>query len=137
MRRTALIFVVLALLGGGAVVLAAQPPTVVTGAATHITRSGATLHGRVDPHGATDTNLIWQYGPTTAYGSVLGGFGGFSGLPRSASAIASDLAPGTTYHYRFTATSSGGKGVGVDRTFKTLGNPAANLTPVSGTVLVR
>jgi phosphodiesterase/alkaline phosphatase D-like protein len=87
------------------------------------------VHGTVDPHGATDTNDIWQYGPTRAYGSIAGGFNGFGGNRRAVSAILSDLAPGTVYHYRFTATSSGGRGVGKDRTFKTLGAPRRTCRP--------
>src|SRR4051794_8594084 len=111
----------------GALVVAAQAPTAVTGGATGVTRTQATVHGRFDPHGASDTNLIWQYGPTRSYGSVAGGFGGFSTQPRSSSAVLSGLAPGTVYHYRFTARSSGGRGIGKDRTFRTRGDPAADV----------
>ena len=118
-------------------VLALQAPTVVTGPATDVTRTGATLHGTVDAHGASDANDIWDYGPTRAYGSQGGGFNGFSGAKRSVTLTVSGLAPGTIYHYRITATSSGGKAFGKDRTFKTLGAPVASLTPVSGTVLVK
>jgi hypothetical protein len=126
-----------ALLALGAIAIASQAPTAVTGGVTNVTRTGATIHSRFDPKGRSDANLIWQYGPTRAYGSVAGGFGGFSTKPRSATAQLSDLAPGTLYHYRFTVTTGAGKGVGADRTFKTRGDPASNVTPVSGTVLVR
>ena len=46
-----------------------QAPTVVTGAASGITLSGATLNGTVNPNG-TATSGFFEYGLTAAYGST-------------------------------------------------------------------
>src|SRR5207248_1635837 len=44
-------------------------PVVVAKPATNLTASSATLNGSVDPHGLT-TNVHFQYGTTTNYGST-------------------------------------------------------------------
>ncbi|MEA2426098.1 MAG: hypothetical protein QOH13_2508 [Thermoleophilaceae bacterium] len=129
--------VVVAALASAAAVFAATPPLAVTGRATNVTSTGAVIQARIDPRGATDTNVIFDWGPTRSYGSVAGGFFGFSTKPRTVRAVLSDLAPGTLYHYRITATSGGGSARGRDATFKTRGTPAVNATPVTGSVLVR
>lgn len=98
-----------------------QPtPTAVTGAATNVGDSGATLAGTVTPDGAPVT-ARFEYGTTTAYGRTAAATGA-----TAVSATLTGLAPETTYHYRLVATSpGGGTGRGQDRTFRTTA-PAAS-----------
>lgn len=96
-------------------------PLVVTQAATAASEDGATLHGTVDPRGAS-TAYHFQYGLTTSYGSVTspdGDAGSGSGAVAESEAI-TGLAVGTTYHYRLVATNASGTTNGADLTFATL-----------------
>ncbi len=108
-----------------------QPDAPVTGAASAVTTSAATVQGTVNPEGGP-VKVSFQYGTTTAYGQttpaqelrpsdVATGFAAqLSGLPA-----------GTTIHYRAVATSDFGTFVGADQTLTT--NP---LPPPPGTVRV-
>jgi hypothetical protein len=96
-----------------------QPPSVMTGAASAITSSGATISGSVDPNGAQTSYLV-EYGTSTAYGhSSLPGSAGAGTSGVSISATLSGLRARTLYHYRVVATSAAGTAVGGDRTFNT------------------
>jgi hypothetical protein len=100
-----------------------QPGTPVTGAATAVTTSAATLNGSVNPQGAT-VSVSFQFGPTTAYGQstpaqTLGPDNGSDAF----SAALSALAAGTTIHYRAVATTDFGNVVGADQTLKTATTP--------------
>jgi hypothetical protein len=96
-----------------------QPPSAVTGAASAITSSSATISGSVDPNG-TQTSYLVEYGTSTAYGhSSLRGSAGAGNSSVSISATLSGLRPRTLYHYHVVATSAAGTAVGADRTFKT------------------
>jgi trimeric autotransporter adhesin len=103
-------------------------PATVTGAVTAVTGSSATLHGTVDPNGIATT---WQfeYGTSTGYGSKAPASPQSAGSGTTSQAVStalSGLTPGTAYHYRLTATSTGGTSVGIDGTFTTL--PAPGVT---------
>ena len=94
-------------------------PTVVTGSATLITSDSATLKGKVNPNGSS-TEAYFEYGTTTSYGSTtlsedIGAGTSFV----TVNATISDLIPDTIYHYRLTATNSGGTSSGADMTFYT------------------
>ena len=99
--------------------VAVDGPQAITGAATAITQSSATLGGSVDPQGASvATSYHFDYGPSTAYGqssstaSTLGADGNIqAGL--------TGLSPGTTYHYRLVASNATGMSVGDDQQFTT------------------
>ncbi len=108
-----------------------QPPTVVTGPASAITATQASLSGTVNPNGAI-ANYIFRWGPTTNYGNSTGyGTPPLAGtLPQAARADLSGLSPGTTYHYQLTATNSAGMSIGGDQTFTTL-----NAVSIDGHVL--
>lgn len=94
-------------------------PQVVTGAASGITSTGATLNGTVDPNGSA-TNFVFDLGTTTAYGvSTPAASAGSGGSPVPVSATIAGLSPGTTYHYRVRATNGFGSANGGDRTFTT------------------
>jgi hypothetical protein len=101
-----------------------QPvPTAVTGAATNVTDSAATLNGTVTPDRAPFT-ARFEYGTTTNYGRTATATG-----TAAVTAALTGLAPDTTYHYRLVATSpGGGTGRGQDRTFRTSA-PAAGAQP--------
>jgi hypothetical protein len=129
MRRT-LQVLVLSLVAGASitgVAAAASSPTVATGPATKIGNSSAVLNGTVNPNGHA-TQYSFSYGPTTAYGATTSTGTVKAGTKAVAvTRTASGLIPGTTYHYRITAASSGGLVVGADRTFTTTGHPPASV----------
>jgi hypothetical protein len=101
-------------------------PTVTTGGSEGVGVGSATLTGTIDPHG-WDTMYLFEYGPSTAYGSSwpsvqvdLGALEGFQPVLVSVS----NLLPGTVYHYRLVATNGGGTSYGPDMTFTTGEYPA-------------
>jgi len=98
-------------------------PTVTTGSAAAVTSGGATLNATVNAH-ALATTYVFQYGPTTAYGSTTPEASAGSGT----SAVAVKQAIGalnasTTYHYRVVATNAMGTVNGSDHSFKTKAGP--------------
>jgi alpha-tubulin suppressor-like RCC1 family protein len=99
---------------------ALAPPTVITTAPTVVTATTATLNGTVNPGGLA-TTAQFEYGFSTAYGSTasvaLSPNNGTS--VQAVSAVLTGLVPGTTYHYRLTATNSLGSPNGADQTFFT------------------
>jgi hypothetical protein len=110
-----------------------QPGTPVTGAASGITASTATVGGTVDPKGAA-VKVSFQFGATTAYGQSTAA----QTLPPSNgaapfSAQLTGLPAGTTVHYRAIAVSDFGTFVGADQTLTT--SPVSP-PPSVGTVTV-
>jgi hypothetical protein len=101
-----------------------SPPKVATADASEVTATTATLNGTVNPNGAT-TTAQFEYGLTTDYGSVasvtLSPANGTTG--QAVSASISGLQAGQTYHYRLSATNSGGTRTGVDVTLVTVVPP--------------
>jgi hypothetical protein len=107
-----------ALIGGlGAVLAFGSPPIVTTGGATGVGATAATLNGEVNPEGVA-SNVHFQYGTTTSYGTVSSGQS-VSGAPGSVAIAVAGLAPGTTYHFRIVAESSAGVSYGADSAFTT------------------
>ena len=123
-----------------------QPGTPVTGAASGVTTSAATVSGTVNPEGAP-IRVSFQFGTTLAYGQTTAPVtlapgnvatpftGQLTGLPA-----------GTTIHYRAVAVSDFGTFVGADETLTTspvvspplVGIATAGHAKVSGTAaLVR
>jgi hypothetical protein len=96
-----------------------SPPGATTGAASAVTSTSAQLAGTVDT-GQLPTSSKFQFGKTTAYGSEAAG-----GSGSSPSATLTGLEPGTTYHYRLTATNPDGSSNGADKTFTTSATPTA------------
>jgi phosphodiesterase/alkaline phosphatase D-like protein len=110
----------------------APAPTVVTGATSSVGNRSATMTGSVTPNGAA-TSFSFQYGTTTSYGSQTPTRNlGSGGNPLTVMAAPGGLTPGTTYHYRLTATNSGGTTSGSDQTFTTTG-PATKHAPIRRT----
>jgi hypothetical protein len=99
----------------------AGQPTVVTGAATAVTASTATLGGSVDPQGAPVTSCVFQWGTTGNYGNTTpcAQAPGSGTGPVGVSAAISGLSPTTTYHFRTVATNAKGTSYGSDQTFTT------------------
>jgi hypothetical protein len=89
-------------------------PAVITGAATNLTTSSATLNGIVNAE-ALGTNWYFQYGPTTSYGSKTPTTH-LAASPNNTnvSVRITNLASNATYHFRLVATSSSGTTLGAD-----------------------
>ncbi len=112
-------------------------PVAVTGSATSVTTSTATLNGTVDPNGRT-TAWYFEYGTSTSYGSKTAERSAGSGTSTaSVSAAVSGLTRGRLYHYRLVATSDAGTSRGADQTFSTITAPttvtgaASSIAPTS------
>jgi hypothetical protein len=117
-----LIGVVLLALTGAAWASGGSELPIVSGtAATGVSGSSAVLHGTVNPNDRPVTEYLFEYGPSTAYGSTTPP----GSLPKSksdkpVSAAVTGLEPETTYHFRLVATNSKGTTRGPDVTFTTL-----------------
>jgi len=96
-------------------------PVVEAEPASEEQQTTAILNATVNPKGSEVTECKFEYGTTSAYGasapcSKLPGSG--TG-PVAVSASLSGLSPGTEYHFRISATNTGGTSKGADKTFKT------------------
>ncbi|HEV3319690.1 MAG TPA: S53 family peptidase [Solirubrobacteraceae bacterium] len=111
---------------------------VVTGAkATGITSAGATLNAEINPE-ESETTYQFEFGKTRSYGAKVPASGasiGEGGNPVQVSNAITGLEPGTTYHFRATASNAGGTTYGNDTTFATL-DWLLNGKPASGAVSV-
>jgi hypothetical protein len=94
-------------------------PAVVTGAASAVTVSAATLNGVVNPE-ALNTSWSFDYGTTPNFG-LKTPVAPLAASPNNTNvgAAITALAPDTTYYYRIVATSSAGTTLGIDLTFTT------------------
>jgi phosphodiesterase/alkaline phosphatase D-like protein len=117
--------------GADGILTTSAAPQVVTGIATNVTPSSATLNGTVDPSGRA-TTWYFEYGTTTGYGTktAVKDAGSGTGVVNVAASI-SGLTTGRTYHYRLTATSDAGTSHGSDQTFVASSTPAATTKPAS------
>jgi hypothetical protein len=106
------------------------PPTVVTGAASAVTQTTATLNASVNPNGGEVSECEFEYGTTTLYGSSVpcSKLPGSGTGPVEVSASVSTLSPNTVYHFRISATNAGGTSKGADETLKTLLPPPSVIT---------
>jgi len=100
-----------------------QPPAVgyPSPSSTDVTRHEATLDAVVTPRDS-DATVSFEYGTTTAYGSVATVQAPITadGPATPVSVHLTGLAPNTTYHFRADATNLGGKITGDDQTFTTV-----------------
>ena len=111
-------------------------PSVVTGQATDVTTTTATLGGTVDPNGRP-TTWSFEYGTSTSYGSkTSAGSAGSGARPVAASRSLTRLRVATTYHYRLVATNASGTRFGADRTFHTSFPPGVSTGVAQGVALV-
>lgn len=110
--------------GGGGEVCPA--PSAATEPASLITSSSATLNGSINPAGCA-TSYTFEYGPSSSpntYPFSIGGTAGSGGFENGGFAVhvgntAFGLQSSTSYHFRVSATSSGGTSHGVDKSFTT------------------
>jgi triacylglycerol lipase len=106
-------------------------PTVSTGSATAITGNSATLNGSVNPQGCENTTYTFEYGPSSGgYPNSIGSFAGKGTSPEPVSTHSPlGLQPSTSYHFRLSATNSGGTTTGGSSSFTTTGGTEACLKP--------
>jgi hypothetical protein len=109
--------------------LGSQPltqPAADTNPATGVGANGATLNATINPHGIS-TAYKYEYGTTTAFGTVIGAFGaGLGATNVSAPQLIFGLAPNTTYFYRVAARHGANpQTLGQVRAFTTGGSPTA------------
>jgi subtilisin family serine protease len=98
-------------------------PLAVTGAASAIGGTGATLQGSVNPIGSA-TDYHFEYGTSDSYGSETTEQSAGSGTtPAAVDDGISGLQPGTEYHFRLVATRGGHTVTGDDATFTTAASP--------------
>ncbi|HTZ86179.1 MAG TPA: hypothetical protein VMB05_05880 [Solirubrobacteraceae bacterium] len=88
----------------------APAPDAETKATTAVSATSATVAGSVNPRGAP-TDYYFEWGQTSSYGNRADGEEGGVGADSTAHEVSqelTDLAPGTSYHYRLVATNCSG-----------------------------
>jgi hypothetical protein len=110
-------------------------PEVVTGPASGVSQTGATISGSVQPNGEA-TTYTWEFGTTASYGSSVYGSIDGEGAPDSLSLSLISLLPDTAYHYRLVATNESGTVYGGDETFTTPAYGGAPFTTPSSLALI-
>jgi hypothetical protein len=117
--------------GSDGLLTTSAAPQAVTGAASSVTPTTATLNGTVNPSSRA-TTWYFDYGTSTSYGKKT--TTGNAGSGTSAIAVAAPvtgLTSGRTYHFRLVATSDAGTSRGSDRTFVASGAPTVTTKPAS------
>jgi plastocyanin len=111
-----------------------EAPTVSTEPATNVGETGATLNGKVNPHGQATTYWFeWGLSESYEHESPTHESLGFSdSLSHSKSEPLTGLTPATTYHYTIVANNATGTTEGIDHTFRTPGLPTATTEPATG-----
>jgi hypothetical protein len=111
-------------------------PVVVTGAASAVTGSTATLNATVNPNGSEVTECKLEYGTTVSYGlsATCSPAPGSGTSPVAVSASVTGLSENTTYHFRVRAANAGGTSNGGDQTFKTLQTSPTAVTNAASAV---
>jgi hypothetical protein len=99
-----------------------NPPTVVTGAASALTQTTASVSATVDPNGGEVSECELEYGTTPSYGSSAPctSLPGSGTSPVAVSTPVLGLSTATTYYFRIVAANPGGKGYGVEQALTTL-----------------
>jgi streptogramin lyase len=109
----------------------------ITGSASTVTSTNATLNGTVNPE-STTSHYYFELGTTTSYGTRTTEISAGAGTSNVAAKQAvCGLLASTTYHYRVAETNSTGTTTGEDKTFKTTesggaGCPSATTEAASG-----
>lgn len=109
------------------------PPEAITGAASALTKTTATLGGTVNPKGGTVSNCHFEY--VTEAGFQSDGFAAATSrvctttpsgnAPNAVSAKASGLTGNTAYRFRVVVTSNAGTTTAAEKTFATLAETCA------------
>jgi hypothetical protein len=97
------------------------PPTAVTGAASSIGSTSATLNGTVNANNGS-TTVIFEFGETTGYGrtATADQSPATGSTDTAVSANVTSLNPNTTYHFRVVGQNASGTTYGADMTFATV-----------------
>ena len=111
-------------------------PTVLTGSASAITKTTATLGASVNPNGGNVSECVFEYGTSVFYEASRP----CTSLPGSGTSAIEVAAPlegllaNTTYHFRIVAANGGGTSNGADAMFTTVSNAPAipSLQPAAG-----
>lgn len=111
------LFALLAPVGALAAQANSAVPRVSTGGVGHVRGTSAELLGSVDPRNLP-TTYFFQYGPTSAYGSITatGTIPAGTKNVKVGQAVAKIV---VGYHYRIVATNAAGTALGKDRTYTT------------------
>lgn len=108
------------------------PPRAVTGPATNVAATSATLNGEVYPGGEA-TQWYFEYGPGGSLASRTAAQpAGSGGAAVPVTDAITGLAPATTYRFRLVAISNAGTSLGNDGAFTT---PSPTLSASSRTVV--
>ena len=101
------------------------PPTVVTGSASSITQTSATLNATVNPNSETVSDCHFEYGTSMSYGTSVPctTLPGSGSSPVAVSAPVTGLSANTTYHFQIVATNPTGTSTGADQTLTTAEAP--------------
>ena len=103
--------------GADGLLMTSPAPQVVTGGASNVTPTSATLNGTVNPSSRA-TSWYFEYGTSTSYGTKTPAKDAGSGTsPVAVSAPVTGLTSGRTYHFRLVGTSDAGTSRGADQTF--------------------
>jgi streptogramin lyase len=113
---------------------------VVSGSASALSETGATLSGTVEVEGSPPTvsSCQFEYGPNSSYGQTAScSPAGPYASTTAVGAQLSGLTPGATYHFRVSAANAYMTSYGEDRTFMTFGppgveSPSSNVSLRSG-----
>jgi hypothetical protein len=117
--------------GADGLLTTSAAPQVVTGSATSVTTTSATLNGTVNPSSRA-TSWYFEYGTSTSYGTKTTTRDAGSGTsPVAVAAPITGLTSGRTYHFRVVATSDAGTSRGSDRTFLASGAPTVTTKAAS------
>jgi sugar lactone lactonase YvrE len=110
-------------------------PTATAEAASGVTQTGATLAGKVNPHGGTVSDCRFEYGAGLSYSTSVS-------CPSAVGVVTTDvaqkksvagLAAGTNYHYRLKVTSNAGTVISNDTEFTTPAPPVVTPPPPATT----
>jgi hypothetical protein len=105
-------------------VFSVSGPSAITGSATSITKTGATLNGTVNPNGV-ETKYYFEYGETTSYGNKTAEASAGSGTSNvEESKAITGLTTGKQYDFRIVATNSSKEtSEGANQVFTTTSKP--------------
>ncbi len=111
-------------------------PTVLTGAASGVAQTSATLNATVNPEGFEVSACYFEYGTSPFFGSSVpcSSAPGSGTSPVAVSALAGGLKPNTAYYFRIVATNAEGTSYGGEGTFSTPPNPPALVTGAASAV---
>jgi FG-GAP repeat len=112
------------------------PAGAITGSASSIGLSGATVEGTIGAGPSSTT--YFQYGTSTAYGSSTSPTkNGVRSASLALTGALTGLSPGTTYHYRLVSENSAGTSFGADATFTTTVLPEIPPLPARAPLIER